>query len=203
MRVWATVTIALAAGFVLGRASTWWRTRSADRVFEQEFAELAASVDLDVDELAGPGPGYGTPAGRARTRAVDPAELNPLPLSERDRAYYLASWGNVVGEFARSPASALLLAQHLTANLLVNRGLVPADTARPTRLPESWDFPTARGYARARHIGERAETQAAHGHGVRTLDLSDALRMFEAFYMEMLELEGEEPADGSRREGGL
>lgn len=199
MRVWATVTIALAAGFVLGRASTWWRTRSADRMFEREFAELAASVDLDVDELAGPG--RSTAASRARTRAVDPAELNPLPLSERDRAYYLASWGNVVGEFARSPASALLLAQHLTANLLVNRGLVPADTARPTRLPECWDFPTARGYARARHIGERAETQAAHGRRVRTLDLSDALRMFEAFYMEMLELEGEASADESRRDG--
>ena len=89
---------------------------------------------------------------------------------------------------------AALLAQHLTANLLVNRGLVPADTARPTRLPESWDFPSARGYARARHIGERVETQAAHSRGVRTLELSDALRMFEDFYMEMLELETEDPA---------
>lgn len=197
MRLWVTVTIALAAGFALGRASAWWRTRGGDRLFEREFAELAASVDVDADELTGPGPGLRSDAGRARTRALDPAELNPRPLSERDRAYYLASWGNVVGEFTRSPASALLLAQHLTANLLVNRGLVPADTARPTRLPESWDFPSARGYARARHIGERAETQAAHGRGVRTLDLSDALRMFEAFYMEMLELEAEDSATES------
>jgi len=193
MRLWATVTIALAAGFALGQVSAWWRRRGDDRLFEDEFARLAASVDLDVDEVAGPGPDL-SDAGRARTHAVDPAELNPRPLSGRDRAYYLASWGNVVGEFSRSPASALLLAQHLTANLLVNRGLVPADTARPTRLPESWDFPSARGYARARHIGERAETQAAHGRGVRTLDLSDALRMFEAFYMEMLELEARGPA---------
>ena len=189
MRVWATVTIALAAGFVLGRASTWWRTRNEDRMFEREYAELVASVDLEVEELAGPPPRPG--AGRARTYAVHASELNPLPLSERDRAYYLASWSNVVGEFSRSPASGLLLAQHLTANLLVNRGLVPADTARPTLLPESWDFPTARGYARARNIGNRAETQAAHGRGLRTLDLSDALRMFEAFYMEMLDLDAE------------
>ncbi|WP_034272078.1 hypothetical protein [Actinospica robiniae] len=194
MRLWATVTIALAAGFALGRFSAWWRTRGADRMFERDFAQLAASMDVDVEELAGPGPAALTDAGRPRTHAVDPAELNPLPLSERDRAYYLGSWGNVIGEFSRSPASALLLAQHLTANLLVNRGLVPADTARPTRLPESWDFPSARGYARARHIGERAETQAAHGRGLRTLDLADALRMFEAFYMEMLELETEDPA---------
>jgi hypothetical protein len=196
MRLWATVTIALAAGFALGRVSAWWRTRDADRLFEREFAELAASVDVDTDELSGPGPGGYPDARRARTHALDPAELNPRPLSGRDRAYYLASWGNVVGEFSRSPASALLLAQHLTANLLVNRGLVPADTARPTRLPECWDFPSARGYARARHIGERAETQAAHGRGVRTLDLSDALRMFEAFYMEMLELPAEDAAAG-------
>lgn len=194
MRLWATVTIALAAGFALGRASAWWRTRDTDKIFEREFADLVASVDVDPQELTGPGPGD-PDAGRARTHAVNPAELNPRPLAPRDRAYYLASWGNVVGEFARSPASALLLAQHLTANLLVNRGLVPADTARPTRLPECWDFPSARGYARARHIGERAETQAAHGRGVRTLDLSDALRMFEDFYMEMLELEAEDPAE--------
>lgn len=196
MRLWVTVTIALAAGFALGRVSAWWRTRDADHLFEREFAQLAASMDVDADDLTGPGPGAAD-ARRARTHALDPAELNPRPLSERDRAYYLASWGNVVGEFTRSPASALLLAQHLTANLLVNRGLVPADTARPTRLPESWDFPSARGYARARHIGERAETQAAHGRGVRTLDLSDALRMFEAFYMEMLELAAEDTAAGN------
>lgn len=193
MRLWTAVTIALAAGFALGRFSAWWRARGADCMFEHDFAELAASVDLDVDELAGPGPALSA-AGRPRTHAVNAAELNPLPLSARDRAYYLSSWGNVVGEFSRSPASALLLAQHLTANLLVNRGLVPADTARPTRLPESWDFPSARGYARARHIGERAETRAAHSRGVRTLELSDALRMFEDFYMEMLELETEDPA---------
>jgi hypothetical protein len=192
MHLWATVILALAAGFAAGRASAWWRARSSGRVFERAFDDLVASVDLDVDELSGPGPGAHPDAGRPRTHAVHPAELKPLPLSERDHAYYLASWGNVVGEFARSPASALLLAQHLTANLLVNRGLVPADTARPTRLPESWDFPSARGYARARHIGERAETQAARGRSVRTLDLSDALRMFEAFYFEMLELEAQD-----------
>jgi hypothetical protein len=184
VRTWATVTIAVAAGFALGRACGWWRGRSAQRLFDREFAGLVASVEIDESELSGPGPG----SGRARTRAFDPAELDPLPLSAQDHAYYLASWRNVVGEFARSPVSGLLLAQHLTANLLVNRGLVPADTARPALLPESWDFPTARGYARARRIGRQAESRPGHGSGVQTLALADALRLFEAFYMQMLDL---------------
>ncbi len=189
MRIWATVTIALAAGFALGRVSTWWKTRHEDRMFERDYAQLVAEVDLEAEDPAGPGPEALPGAGRPRTFALHAGELNPLPLSESDRAYYLASWANVVGEFSHAPASGLLLAQHLTANLLVNRGLVPADTARPTLLPEYWDFPTARGYARARSIGARAESQTAQGRGLRTLDLSDALRMFEAFYMEMLELD--------------
>jgi hypothetical protein len=189
MRVWATVTIAVAAGFVLGRVSAWWKNRTAERSFAREFADLVETVDLEPDDQ----PRSSPEAGRARTHAIDPAELDPLPLSGRDRDYYLDSWRNVVGEFSRSPASGLLLAQHLTANLLVNRGLVPADTARPTRLPESWDFPTARGYAKARRIGEHAESRAERGRGVQTLALSDALMMFEAFYMEMLDLEVQEP----------
>jgi hypothetical protein len=113
----------------------------------------------------------------------DAALLTPKPLSLADQDYYAASWQNVRGEFAASPASGLLLASHLTANLLLNRGLLPADTARPTMLPESWTFPSAHAYREALRISARTDDER-----VPADELGRALQQFSDFYFEMLTL---------------
>lgn len=113
----------------------------------------------------------------------DVALLTPKPLSLADQDYYAASWQNVRGEFSASPASGLLLASHLTANLLLNRGLLPVDTARPTVLPESWTFPSAKAYREALRISARTDDER-----VPADELSWALQQFSDFYFEMLTL---------------
>jgi hypothetical protein len=89
----------------------------------------------------------------------------------------------VQGEFAVNAPSALLLATHLTANLLLNRGLLPADTARPTELPAAWTFPSALGYREALRISARTDHET-----VPEDELTRALAQFEDFYFEMLTL---------------
>jgi len=165
--------------------------RAATRRFAREFAALVDGTELDWATLRGPG--HGDSGGDSQVASlaasaaafVEPTDdvsmLAPKPLSLQDQEYYATSWRNVRGEFIQSPPSALLLAAHLTANLLLNRGLVPVDTARPRVLPESWTFPTARGYRDAMRI-------SAKGNDVGAEDLQRALGLFEDFYWEMLTL---------------
>ena len=160
--------------------------RSAARRFAREFAHLVQGTELDLAAMRGPGHGHGFPAAAAAAFAEptnDVALLDPKPLSLEDQDYYASSWWNVQGEFAESPPSALVLATHLTANLLLNRGLLPTDTARPTVLPESWTFPSARGYREALRISVRTDREE-----VPETELTWALRQFEDFYFEMLTL---------------
>lgn len=147
--------------------------------FEMDFAALAADTPIDWEGLQGPGPAQASAA--AARSLVEPtsdvAVLTPKNLSQEDQEYYASSWQNVCGEFAESPASALELARHLTGNLLLNRGLVPADTARPSELPASWTFSTACGYRQALRTSSQNEAE-----------LRRALALIEDFYWEMLTL---------------
>ena len=158
--------------------------RASARRFAREFAHLVEGTELDLAAMRGPG--HGSPAAAAAAFAEptnDVALLDPKPLSLEDQDYYAASWRNVQGEFAESPPSALVLASHLTANLLLNRGLLPTDTARPTVLPDSWTFPSARGYREALRISARTDREE-----VPETELTWALQQFEDFYFEMLTL---------------
>src|SRR6266700_2354250 len=185
-------TVVLIAAVVLAGLGLGWCARhvigprylrrTAARRFAREFADLVEGTDLDLAAMRGPGHGVAAAAAFAEP-TNDVALLDPKPLSLEDQDYYAASWRNVQGEFAASPPSALVLATHLTANLLLNRGLLSADTARPTVLPESWTFPSARGYREALRISARTD-----GEEVPEAELTWALQQFEDFYFEMLTL---------------
>lgn len=178
------------AGVGLG----WWARhvlgpryvrRAAAHRFAREFASLVEGTELDLAALRGPAH-HGSLAATSAAYAEamkDVSMLTPKALSLEDQDYYASSWRNVQGEFAEDPASALLLAAHLTANLLLNRGLLPADTARPRILPESWTFPSARGYREAMRISARMANE-----DVPQAELTRALAQFEDFYFEMLTL---------------
>ena len=182
------VSLAALAGLGLGWAADRLARRGSATAFEREFAALVADTPIDWDALHGPGPGEGAaarsagPASAARAQSL---AADAKPLGPDDLDYYATSWRNIRGQFERHPASALRLARHLTANLLINRGLVPADTARPSRLPAGWVFPSARGYRDATAISERAET-AADVPGAT--EMAHALSLFEDFYWEILAL---------------
>jgi hypothetical protein len=185
-------TVVLIAAVVLAGLGLGWCARhvigpryvrrAAARRFAREFAHLVQGTELDLAAMRGPGHGDAAAAAFAEP-TNDVALLDPKPLSLEDQDYYAASWRNVQGEFAESPPSALVLATHLTANLLLNRGLLPTDTARPTMLPESWTFPSARGYREALRISARADDEE-----VPEAELTRALQQFEDFYFEMLTL---------------
>ena len=187
--------VAIAASAVLvgaglgwcGRHVAWPRfaRRAAARRFAREFATLVQGTDIDLATLRGPGNSARAVASAFEEPTHDAALLTPKALSTADQDYYAESWRNVEGEFTRSPSSALLLATHLTANLLLNRGLQPADTARPSVLPESWTFPSARGYRDALRISTRID---AGNDAVPETEMSRALGLFEDFYWEMLTL---------------
>lgn len=182
-----------------GRHVAWPRfaRRAAARRFAREFAMLVQGTDVELTTLRGPGSSRRVAGVGAAARAAAAAEsafgepthdaglLTPKALSSADQDYYAASWRNVEGEFTRSPSSALLLATHLTANLLLNRGLQPADTARPSVLPESWTFSSARGYREALRISTQID---AGQDDVSEAEMSRALGLFEDFYWEMLTL---------------
>lgn len=204
----ATTVVLIAVAAVLAGITLGWGgrvaatrarlvARAAERRFAKEFAALVNGTELDVAALRGPG--HGSPVSASAVSAAaaasatafaeptnDAALLAPKALSLEDQDYYAASWRNVRGEFASSPASGLMLAAHLTANLLLNRGLLPADTARPTVLPASWTFPTACGYRDALRISARTESRA--GAAASEAELNRALGLFEEFYWEMLTL---------------
>jgi hypothetical protein len=200
----SVTVVVIAAAAVLAGAGLGWTARrafgtrivrrAAARRFAREFAALVEGTELDLAALHGPSHGSlaavasGTDTEAAAYAAYaeamsDAAELVPKPLSPEDQDYYAASWRNVRGEFVQSPSSALLLATHLTANLLLNRGLLPADTARPRELPAAWTFPSARGYRDALEISARSESEP-----VPEAELTRALTQFEDFYFEMLTL---------------
>lgn len=191
-----TVVVISAAAILAGAGLGWggrhvawprFARHAAARRFAREFAMLAQGTDIDLASLRGPGNSVRAAAAASAFTGPthDAGLLTPKALSTADQDYYAESWRNVEGEFTRSPSSALLLARHLTANLLLNRGLQPADTARPSVLPESWTFPSARGYRDALRIS----TQIAAGDAdVSDEEMSRALGLFEDFYWEMLTL---------------
>jgi hypothetical protein len=196
------VSLSVLAGLALGWTADrlWRRDGSPGHAFDREFAALVAETPIDWDELHGPGPGGTAPGVRSFAAPADHARnlaLRARPLSPDDIEYYTTSWRNIRGQFLRYPVSALRLARHLTANLLINRGLVPADTARPSRLPEGWAFPSARGYRAALEIAAQAEAadevpatvdgEEAVGAPTHT-ELARALALFEDFYWEILAL---------------
>ncbi|HET9168569.1 MAG TPA: hypothetical protein VFN97_04000 [Actinospica sp.] len=187
----ALTFIAIAALVLAGLGLNWcarrligpqYARRAAARRFAREFAELAAGTELDLAALRGPAHGSAAMAAYAEPTS-DVRLLEPRTLSLEDQDYYATSWRNVRGEFAVSPPSALVLATHLTANLLLNRGLLPVDTARPTLLPETWTFASARGYRDALGVCSRTDAE-----DVPKDELTKALTQFEDFYFEMLTL---------------
>jgi hypothetical protein len=184
----ATNIVLIAVGAVLAGISLGWGGRQmaprfvrrvGERRFAREYEMLVRGTELDLAALRGPAHGDCAASSLAEPM-TDVSLLAPKPLSIKDQDYYAASWRNVQGEFTQSPPSALVLATHLTANLLLNRGLLPADTIRPTRLPESWTFPSALGYRDALRISTEKHPSEAES--------ARALGLLEDFYWEMLTL---------------
>ena len=192
------VSLSVLAGLALGWTADRLlrRDASSSRAFEREFAALVAHTPIEWDELRGPGPREGAPGFGSLAASADEAAnlaLRAKALSPDDIEYYATSWRNIRGQFLRYPVSALRLARHLTANLLINRGLVPADAVRPSRLPEGWAFPSARGYRDALEIAAKAEAaneapRAEDGEAPTDTELARALALFEDFYWEILAL---------------
>lgn len=227
------ISLAAFAGLALGWSADRLVRRNPKRRFAREFAALVADTPIDWDALRGPGPDGDEAGGEGGVATVADTDDRALAmraallesfaapashaedlssrakaLSADDLEYYATSWRNIRGQFMKYPASALRLARHLTANLMLNRGLVPADTARPSELPEGWTFPTARGYREALRIAATAEAAgpvagtaaaaAASASGVPGAsetdgpvsvdELTRALNLFEDFYWEILAL---------------
>jgi hypothetical protein len=105
----------------------------------------------------------------------------PVEISASDVEYYQTCWGHILGTFAHWPAVGLDLAETLTANLMLNRGVVPRGCEQPEVLPSQWRFATAQGYREAQDIAERA--------GIGELprqELSKALLLYRALFEEVL-----------------
>jgi hypothetical protein len=183
------ITLAVLFGLALGWSADRLLRRDPARRFAREFAALVTDTPIDWEQLHGPGQAAGVTGFAAPTAHAENLSDNARVLTSDDLDYYGASWRNVRGQFVRYPASALRLAQHLTANLLLTRDLLPRDTAQPSELPESWTFPTARGYRQAAAIAAKADADA-HGEAatVTDADLSRALSLFEDFYWEIVTL---------------
>ncbi len=156
-----------------------------DRRFDREFADLTQHTDIDWYRLRGPGP---MPAGMpSPVTAVD--ELRVLPLTVRDRSRFVRDWNTVCREFDRDPRRTPSLAEQLVGSLLLTRGLVPKDAANPTVLPASWIFPSADGYRlaqRAATLASREEREGVAAPSLTATTAASALRLFEAFFMEIL-----------------
>jgi hypothetical protein len=174
-------------------AISWFRGRIG-RTFAAEFDRLVRTTPIEWHALRGPGRTPQTVLGR------DAANLRPKPLSVSDWVYYTSCWQQVKGEFAESPAGSLHMAEHLTANLLLTRGLVPAGTLRPAVLPAEWSFRTAQGYRVAQRISSRTNARASRLAGAQTVPpaaLANALSLFEAFFREMLTISATESSQSS------
>lgn len=192
------VTLSVLAGLALGWTADRLlrRDASSSRAFEREFASLVAQTPIEWDQLRGPGPRGSSPGTGALAARADEATnlaLRAKALSPDDIEYYATSWRNIRGQYLRYPVSALRLARHLTANLLINRGLVPANAVRPSRLPDGWAFPSACGYRDALEIAAKAEAASEdpripEGEVPTDTELARALALFEDFYWEILAL---------------
>jgi hypothetical protein len=155
----------------------WYRRRHARRVFNAEYAQLVAETQIDLAALRGP--------GREPTAQIY-AHATPRRLSDADMEYYTSSWEHIQGEFAQSPAAALDLAEHLTAKLLLTRGLTPPEGRRPAALPSEWQFPTARGFRRAQLISARAQGAGPLDPAPSSSELRTALTLYRAFFREIM-----------------
>ncbi|HEV2640253.1 MAG TPA: hypothetical protein VGX23_34290 [Actinocrinis sp.] len=180
----------VAAVFLVFALGSWVRGR-AGRSFKAEFDRLVRATPIDWYALRGPGPTPQSVLGR------DASNLHPKPLAAADRVLYTSSWQQVKTEFAESPAGALQTAEHLTADLLMTRGLVPAGTLRPAVLPQSWSFHTAQGYRQAQRISARTSARASRlpGTDVPPAEMATAMALFEAFFQEMLTISATESSD--------
>lgn len=176
--------------FALLALMSWFKGR-AGRSFKTEFDRLVRTTPIDWHALHGPGPTPQAVLGR------DAANLRPKALSVSDWVYYTSCWQQVRGEFAESPAGALQMAEHLTANLLLTRELVPATALRPTILPAEWSFRSAQGYRVAQRISSRSSARASRlgGTDVPLTDQANALTLFEAFFREMLTISTTQSSD--------
>ena len=105
----------------------------------------------------------------------------PVGVSASDLEYYQTCWGHILGTFAHWPAVGLDLAETLTANLMLNRGVVPRGSEQPEELPAQWRFATAQGYREAQHIAERAGTGE-----LPPRELWKALLLYRALFEEVL-----------------
>lgn len=187
-----TLSLSALVGVAVGWAARTRLRRPAtsapdtDSEFTAQFDALAQHTPLDWDTLAGPGPSPETAHPAPTVPAESASTLEARALSQQDIEYYADSWRNVSGEFSVSPSCGLSMAEHMTANLLLNRGLVPADTSHPSKIPDTWTFATARGYRQAQHIAAQADD--ARKDADSQAEYTDALRLFEAFYREVLEL---------------
>ena len=183
------ITLAVLFGLGVGWSADRLLRRDPARRFAREFAALVTDTPIDWAQLHGPGQAAAVAGFAAPTAHAEHLSDNARALTSDDLDYYGASWRNVRGQFVRYPASALRLAQHLTANLLLTRDLLPQDTAQPSELPESWTFPTARGYRQAAAIAAKADADArGQAATVTDADLVRALSLFEEFYWEIVTL---------------
>lgn len=177
------IGLAIIVAMSAALAAMSWLNGRPGRSFAAEYDRLVRATPIDWPALRGPGRTPQTVLGR------DSANLRPRPLSVSDWIYYTSCWQEVKGEFAESPAGSLHMAENLTGNLLLTRGLVPADAPRPAILPAEWSFPSAQGYRVAQRISSRTNARAsrlADQEIVPPADLANALSLFEAFFREML-----------------
>jgi hypothetical protein len=175
-------------GFVLGPAAVlaalglfgYWRKHCG---FRAEYRRLVESTPAERPERAFPGGGEPVlfPAG-GPDDGWDCAGIRaPVELPASDQEYYETCWTHIIGTFEESPAAALDIAAHLTANLLLNRGLADAGSERPGELPAHWRFPTAEGYRVAQRIAE-----ASRLIELPRQELSKALMLYRALFEEVL-----------------
>jgi hypothetical protein len=176
--VWANVSAFAAACY----GAVWYRRWRTRRAFDAEYARLVAQTAVDLAVLHGPGPNI-----TAAAAAAD-ADLTARPLTDADLEYYASCWEHIESEFGEAPAIALDLAEHLTANLLLTRGLTPGDSPQPSALPEAWAFPSARGYREAQALCARVQDTGAPGPQLPTSRLRSALSLYRAFFEEILAL---------------
>lgn len=176
------VAVTALAATVFGMV--WWRRRRARRAFDAEYVRLVEETQIDLKSLHGPGA-----VPTAARAAVKPAQLAAGPLNAADLRYYESCWDHIESEFGESPAEALDLAEHLTANLLLTRGLAPADSPQPSELPATWSFPSARGYRQAQRECARALAAMPQAQQqLPTSRLRTALGLYRAFFEEIINL---------------
>ncbi|HEY3872591.1 MAG TPA: hypothetical protein VGM10_29820 [Actinocrinis sp.] len=175
-------------GFVLGPAAVlaalgllgYWRKHCGFRAEYRRLVESTPTVrpdrvyrsrgEQDLFPADAPVDGWDCTGIRA-----------PIELPASDHEYYETCWTHIIGTFEESPGAALDLAGHLTANLLLNRGIADAGSERPGELPAQWRFPTAEGYRVAQHIVE-----ASRVIDLPTQELSKALMLYRALFEEVL-----------------